>query len=318
MGMKEIGKFSTDSFILSVANRRQFIMSLLAVFSFSDALIARSKILPVNDHFYFADLRQGAIFLPQDSIIDSGQPGSLMKLIAAIAILEENLPAATQIVDCRGAIRIGGQRYVCRYPHGQVSLTEAIGQSCNVFFAHSSQSLTRQCFLHYLKKLEPSLGTHNLNRLRPGRNSIDLILGTADGFILSAIEILQMVSLIALQGKLLPLYFDNDAGHKIICPQLRFSEHTWNVLQTGMQIACLRGTAKMLDPQNKLRLAVKTGTTNYGKTFQSWLAGYFPYDAPRYAFCLRAKVGTSYDRAVPLAKKHLFSRNWAVDRRTSE
>lgn len=316
--MKEIGKVSTDFFSLSVVKRRQFIGLLLSIFPFAGLLTVEAKKKLVADHFYFADLKQGQIVLPDDSVIERGQPGSLMKLIAAVAILEENLPASSKTIDCRGAVIMHGQHYICRYPHGRISLTEAIGQSCNVFFAHASQDLNSHCFLHYLKKfgLEPSNRDANTPILSTAHGSVNLILGIADGFVLSATQILQMVALIAMRGKLTPLYFDNHSQPKIVSHQLHFAEHTWNVLQTGMQIACARGTAKNLDPHNKFRLAVKTGTTSHGRTFQSWLAGYFPYESPRYAFCLRAKAGTSYDQAVPLAKKYLLSGNWALDLRS--
>jgi cell division protein FtsI/penicillin-binding protein 2 len=82
------------------------------------------------------------------------------------------------------------------------------------------------------------------------------------------------------------------------------------MLQQGMQLAVRLGTAKQLDVENRMRIAAKTGTTPHGKTFQSWITGYFPYDKPRHAFVLRSSVGTSQDQAVPLAHKFLFATQW--------
>jgi cell division protein FtsI/penicillin-binding protein 2 len=126
----------------------------------------------------------------------------------------------------------------------------------------------------------------------------------------TSIQILQMVALIAGRGRIPPMHPAVGVLPKRSVVEVHFGEHTWNVLQEGMKIAVRSGTAKNLDQDDKLHLAVKTGTTEHGRKFQSWLAGYFPYDSPRYAFCLRANVGTSYEQAVPLARNILFNRTW--------
>jgi cell division protein FtsI/penicillin-binding protein 2 len=303
--MKKLRKFSGIAPIN--IERREFISILMGIPFFPS--IAEASNLSSYKHFYVADLKQNSISLPDQLALDKGGPGSLMKLIASAAIAEENLPASSQSFDCRGSIMVGRARYICRYPHGRVTLTEALGQSCNVFFANSSTQLNFQCFWHYLDKF--GLGQSLISAEKPQKHSsTDFILGIANGFELSALQILQLVTTIAKKGVTEQLRCNDHPGSSITLPVVRLREHTWNVLSTGMQIASQRGTAKHLDPDNKLRLSVKTGTTVHGKTFQSWLAGYFPYDSPRYSFCFRATVGTSYDQAIPLAKKILFSRDW--------
>ncbi len=292
-------------------SRREFLSLLLATLCCPIGQNGNAK-TSEHERFYFAKLSSGIIYLPNTSPIDYGQPGSLMKLVAAAAIVEQHLPSAYRTIDCKGAIIMNGQKFTCRHVHGHLGLVQAIAQSCNVFFCHASKELSKDCFIHYLKNfgLTQSLPASLLENKNPKLKSIDFILGTAPEFELSAIQILQMTSLIANRGKLTPasFYGKSDRITPILDPH--FSEHTWNMLQQGMQMACQRGTAKNLDPQNKLHIAAKTGTTVHGYTFQSWLAGYFPYEAPRYAFCLRAKVGTSYDQAIPLARQALFERSW--------
>jgi cell division protein FtsI/penicillin-binding protein 2 len=92
--------------------------------------------------------------------------------------------------------------------------------------------------------------------------------------------------------------------------ELNLSEACWKVLKQGMQVASRQGTGKKLDPENKLKVAIKTGTTPHGTSFQSWVTGFFPWDDPRYAFVLRAPSGTSQDEAVPQAHTFLFSVEW--------
>jgi len=302
-----MSKFSVDTFKGPLLVRREFLCALLAGNYLGNQFIAEAmdnlKRHNKSSHFYWLDLRSGKIHLPAEHIIDTGQPGSLMKLIAATAIVQENLPSATKIIDCRGAIIVAGKHYICRYPHGPLSLVEAIGQSCNVFFARTARELNADCFLHYLDKFGLSCSIHLTRNKLP--NSVELILGLAEQYNFSAMQILQLVSLIAGRGTLLDI-----TNEEKLTSDPGFNERTWNILQSGMQIACQRGTAKKLDPQNKLHLAVKTGTTIHGRTFQSWLAGYFPYESPRYSFCLRSKIGTSYDCAVPAARQYLFGRDW--------
>lgn len=311
--MKKIGKFSVGNFKSYSINRRSFLVLLFASACFSKSIISQAKNgqSKLNGQFYWLDLKTGIVSLPANQEIDIGQPGSIMKLVSAAAILEENLPSASKIFDCRGAIIVNGQHYICRYPHGRISLVEAIGQSCNVFFAKASSQVSSICFLHYLKKF--GLGhCFDGETVRASKiSSASLILGLAKEFRTSAIDILQLVALIAKRGKLSTIEFNCNKVQKLIFADPEFREHTWSILQTGMHIACQRGTAKNLDKQNKLHIAAKTGTTVHGNTFQSWLAGYFPDEDPRYVFCLRANAGTSYDRAVPLAKRYLFSKDWS-------
>lgn len=289
-------------------DRRQFIGFLLTTLSVALGQTGEAGSIACN-HFYFMHLSSGIIYLPDNSRLDVGQPGSLMKLVAAAAIIEQNLPSASRVIDCKGSIIVNGKHYTCRHVHGRVGIVEAIAQSCNVFFAQAAKQMTKDCFVHYFEKfgLAQFLPGH---LVRSSLRSIDFVFGTAEHFELTAIEILQMVALIATRGKLLPLSLNSQPGHKIPSRDPRFSDHTWNVLQQGMQMCCQTGTAKNLDPQNKFHIAAKTGTTIHGYTFQSWLAGYFPYEHPRYAFCLRAKVGTSYDQAVPMARQALLEHTW--------
>jgi penicillin-binding protein 2 len=318
-----------------ITTRREFLGLLLATLCFPIGQNSQAQNIP-DQHFYFADLNSGIIHLPDARTIDSGKPGSLMKLVAAAAIVDQHLPSAYKTYDCKGAIIMNGQKYSCRHAHGRLGLVQAIAQSCNVFFCHASKELSNDAFLHYLSKfrLTDSLPEGILHSKTGKLRSTDLIFGTANGFELSAVQILQLVSLIARRGKMVPLQVEVKLGKlrqkiggtvpliRIADPQIlgtqcmikvsdpQFSDHTWNMLQQAMNIACQNGTAKNLDPKNKLHIAAKTGTTVHGYTFQSWIAGYFPYECPRYAFCLRAPSGTSYDRAVPLARQALNSHNW--------
>ena len=55
-----------------------------------------------------------------------------------------------------------------------------------------------------------------------------------------------------------------------------------------MRAAVVSGTVSKIRPLITLKVAAKTGTAEIGETDlnHAWLAGYVPYDAPRYAFAV--------------------------------
>ena len=136
------------------------------------------------------------------------------------------------------------------------------------------------------------------------------MLGLSPDLEPAALQILRLSALIATEGKVPGLFSSGAAGTKKDPFEIALSGTCFQVLKQGMRMAARLGTGKKLDPQNKLKLAIKTGTTPHGQSFQSWITGFFPYDAPRYAFVLRAAAGTSQDEAVPQARSFLLTTDW--------
>lgn len=63
-------------------------------------------------------------------------PGSTFKMIVAIAALDAGVISPDQQIFCSGHVELGNQRFHCwkRTGHGNMSLVEAISQSCDVYF----------------------------------------------------------------------------------------------------------------------------------------------------------------------------------------
>jgi len=298
---------------LHSTGRRQFLHSLLALF-----LLARGKACVAetspHDLFYVLDLRSGDVVAPCGNYIASGAPGSLLKLVLTSAFCEGRLPAAHDAVICNGKTYVDGTRYSCRSVHGKVNLPLALGYSCNVFFAKMIPQLSQAAFATALERF--GLATAYLTALEHnnfrGSEYIDFCLGLRKEIILDVFDVLNMVALIATKGEMEGFSLHNGKSATLRkCRNPNFEPATWAVLQEGMQLASRRGTAHNLDIHNKMHLAVKTGTTQQGQDFKSWLAGYFPWEAPKFAFCVRAETGTSYDAAVPTARRLLFSKTWS-------
>ncbi|MBU0581281.1 MAG: penicillin-binding protein 2, partial [Candidatus Margulisbacteria bacterium] len=66
--------------------------------------------------------------------LTSYPPGSIYKIITAIAALEEKLVTAAKQFFCRGYFLIGRRKALCWTTHGNISFFEAIVHSCDVVF----------------------------------------------------------------------------------------------------------------------------------------------------------------------------------------
>lgn len=68
------------------------------------------------------------------TIYETYFPGSTFKPITALAALNDQLVDPSMRVECIGRYEIGAQRMRCTQAHGQVDMTQAMIQSCNVYF----------------------------------------------------------------------------------------------------------------------------------------------------------------------------------------
>ena len=80
----------------------------------------------------------------QNRVIQSTfPPGSIFKLVMALAGLQRGLINSRSIIECNGGLTLYGHRFACWQPegHGRVSLAKAIRKSCNVYFYLLGQKL---------------------------------------------------------------------------------------------------------------------------------------------------------------------------------
>jgi len=88
----------------------------------------------------------------QDRALQSTySPGSVFKIIMAVAGITEGTINAESKVYCPGATRIYNRRFRCwkRGGHGWMQLRDAIKQSCDVFFYHLGKDLGINTIAHY-------------------------------------------------------------------------------------------------------------------------------------------------------------------------
>ncbi len=87
----------------------------------------------------------------------SGQypPGSLFKIVVALAGLEEGVIDPEEEVICNGVYTLGQNEYRCwkKYGHGKVSLNRAIIESCDIYFYKMGKRLGVDKISQYARKL---------------------------------------------------------------------------------------------------------------------------------------------------------------------
>ena len=88
-------------------------------------------------------------------------PGSVFKIVTAIAGLESGVLDPRDAVICSGATRVFNHRFRCwkRGGHGRVELRRAIAESCDVFFYHLGARLSIEPIADWSRRLglgEPS------------------------------------------------------------------------------------------------------------------------------------------------------------------
>lgn len=293
--------------------RRQFLKSILGLGGVIETKAAEAAGMSAGS-FIWTSLKTGQVGFPTGTEMKRGLPGSLMKLICAAAIRDMNLLPGNVTFECRGSILVRNVQYSCQTAHGRLDLVQAIAHSCNVFFAQAASSVSPALLLSYARKfgLDRSVAGFPSGAFpeEAHGDSQSYALGLSEDLQPQPLQILQLSALIATRGHLPALHSAEDLSAQYSSPEVILSPAAWDLLREGMRFACRAGTGRELDPEDKLQLAIKTGTAPHGKTFQSWITGYFPADAPRHAFCARAPVGTSQTSAVPLARRFLFAQEW--------
>ena len=80
-------------------------------------------------------------------------PGSIFKIIVAIAGLETGAIDESIVFHCGGHINIGRWKFRCwkKTGHNQIRLHDALVHSCNVFFYHAATKIGPEAIAHYAK-----------------------------------------------------------------------------------------------------------------------------------------------------------------------
>ncbi|MCH7612729.1 MAG: penicillin-binding protein 2 [Candidatus Marinimicrobia bacterium] len=228
-------------------------------------------------------------------------PGSTLKMITAMSLLEKRKVSISETVDCQGVYTLGNRDFRCweENGHGTVNLKEAIAQSCNIYFYHFVQRLSidewaESCRLFGFgdiigfdlgseaKGVVPNSSYMNKRYGRWGWSKghlLNVSLGQGE-FVATPIQMLQYINLLAMKGRTPILHTLINQESELVEINY-FSMKTWDQMESFMQqvIISSRGTGKRSDPKIPgLIIAGKTGTSqNPHGDDHAWYIGYGKY-----------------------------------------
>ncbi len=270
-------------------------------------------------------------------------PGSTFKMIVAIAGLKYGVISSNSTHSCSGKIEFGDRLYHCwkTNGHGKMDVTDAITQSCDVFFYEISKKLG----IDKIAKVAEDFGLGQIfdismpnqkKGIIPSKKwkkttlgeswyaGETLISGIGQGFVLtSPFQLAVMTSIIASDGK-------------VVEPTIVKSKNTNFKTNSNYlkEIKIIKKAMFKVVNENKgtafksrlkdVKFAGKTGTSQvrsislaeresdeFRKKEQEWknrdhalFVGYIPYDDPEYAISVIIEHGGSgASTAAPIAKQ---------------
>ncbi|MBI4708033.1 MAG: penicillin-binding protein 2, partial [Candidatus Omnitrophica bacterium] len=273
----------------------------------------------------------------------SGQylPGSIFKILVAVAGLEDKKIKDDSVLFCGGSLRIGEREFHCwkKDGHGQEDIRSALTHSCNIFFYQLGLKLGVNKLYEYanrfglgeLTKLElpgeakgfmPSKTWKMLTQGERWYEGETANLSIGQGYILvSPIQAVRMISIIANGGKLVQPHLVNPVRNTNLNRKNKISNgvkssdlSTPKKLSISDQTISIvkRGLTQAVEDESgtghaswipDLTVAAKTGTaqTELGKSY-GWFVGFCPVKNPKVAFAILLEEGGSGELASRLAR----------------
>ncbi len=273
-------------------------------------------------------------------------PGSVFKTVAAVALLESGGldPAAT--FYCRGYLKQPDRQRCAIYVrhgtgHGDVTLAEALAESCNVYFFHHAEKLPPQALVDWSQRLGFGQVTGvdlpgESRGILPAPDTIRKLEGhgwhmadtqamcVGQGALTSTpLQIVRMMAAVAnggllvtphvvrqeIDGSVGPNPPSNEGGlGPTALPVPGLSYPTLAAIRVGLRaaVADKEGTAHGALDLEQIPIAGKTGTAEIGegRADHAWFAGYVPADRPRYAMVVvLERAGDAATAACPVAKR---------------
>ena len=245
-------------------------------------------------------------------------PGSVYKIIATTAILNEDILSINDQFYCNANFRYNNEYFKCWvYPahHGWQNLIDAIENSCDVYFYNAGLKVGPERLYEYAVSYGfGSLLNIDLSYEKEGRvpsvqwmksrgktwlpgYTLNTSIGQGD-VEATPLQISNLMSVIANKGYsfrphiLKEVRNPEDGGIvKTIIPEKiidlkNYKKELYDTIQMALRRVITNGTAANAFYRNTLKLVGKTGTAEVGgistdeKQTHSWFAGYGPIDYP--------------------------------------
>ncbi|QOD38504.1 penicillin-binding transpeptidase domain-containing protein [Candidatus Wolbachia massiliensis] len=245
-------------------------------------------------------------------------PGSIFKVIVALAALKDEIITPEAKFLCKGHVKIGKRKFRCwkSEGHGYISLNEAIASSCNAYFYNIGKEISVDSLVEMARKFGIGSGPlikmfkEETSGLLPDQDwrtrklcsewylgdTTNLVIG--QGYILTTPLQLAVLSARLATGKeVIPCIEMNKTIQDF--PDIDVNHEHLSIIQRAMfdVVNSRTGTASTYKRgfsfQSGMHIAGKTGTpeTNSKGESHKLFIGYGPYHNPRYAISVFIEHG---------------------------
>ncbi len=266
-------------------------------------------------------------------------PGSLFKVILAVAGLETGLINESTTVYCSGSITLYGRPFRCTSSHGAVSLKEALQHSCNIYFYLLGQQMGIDRIAEFSKKFGLGSPTgidlpNEVSGLVPSSEWKKRVLGEpwyagetisvaiGQGRInATPLQIARAVGIIAT-GKIPPIHIvknPSPSRDEAPIPEVGFSPENLEAVRKGMWSAVNEWGTGRRAKVDGFNVCGKTGTAQLISrevretlsdaakerfTHNAWFAGFAPLENPEIVVAVIVQSGGGGGAsAAPIAGK---------------
>jgi penicillin-binding protein 2 len=266
-------------------------------------------------------------------------PGSVFKVVSAVALLQSRKIDPDERFECRGYLD-QPNRFRCpiytqqKIGHGPIDLSQALSRSCNVYFFHAADRVGPQAIVDWARQFGvgsstgvdlPFEGAGNLpdpesqSATRWHRGDTWTLAIGQSSLTTTPLQIARMMAAIADGGDLVtpfvarksgPRLADEDSASEISrrVPIAGLAEGALARIRTALAktVSDRSGTGFSSVRTKEIAIAGKTGTAQAGKgqPDHAWFAGYAPADNPRVAFAVVLEhAGSGSKVAGPLARQ---------------
>jgi len=260
---------------------------------------------------------------------DSVPCGSVIKPIVALAAAATGKAGPGTTHFCDGTFRLGRRVATCPGHHGTCDMARAIEHSCNVWFFKTGLAAGAPAIVAMARQFDWGTRTGiDLPFEWPGRlptpgpgwypgHTLNLSIGQGD-LLVTPLQAAVLMAAIANGGDVLrprillkvePPPDDWEEPGSPVIRRVRLPPDALAAVREGMRRVPISGTARRVTGLAALGAAAKTGTaqTNDPDINHAWIAGYVPWQRPRYAFAVAVHrtPGHGADTAGPIAVRML-------------
>ncbi len=263
-------------------------------------------------------------------------PGSIFKMVVAIALLEKKIITPQIEIFCTGSYDFYDRTFGCwsENGHGKVNLEKAIVQSCDVYFYQAIQKIKLDELAVVAKQFGFGLETNidipsEMKGRMPTRQFMNKLHGRwgwAQGALLNMaigqgeilvtpLQMARYINILATKGKTRTLHIVEKNSNVI--PEIFINDRSWKLMQDymGKVVTAPKGTGRRSNPKIPgLKIWGKTGTAEnpHGEP-HAWYIAYGEKDGEMISLVIMVENGGhGGEVATPIARnvfKHYFGSN---------